>query len=58
MWEEITTGDCWMHLVVRVLRSRTDVEHEGRECGRAFCFDRLVRKASLTMCRYRVEAAK
>lgn len=54
-WEEITARDYWMYLVVRVLRSKTEVEHEGRECGWAYCFDGLVREASLTV---RVEAAK
>lgn len=46
-----------MCLVVRAL-SRTKAEHGGSECGWAFYFEGLVRKASLTMCRYRVQAAK
>lgn len=42
--------DYWMYLVVKVLRSKIEVEHEGRECGWAYYFDGVVREASLTMC--------
>lgn len=52
-----------MYLVVRMLRSGIEAEQEGRGCGWACYFDRLVRKAfsdNVTgeLCGYGVEVAK